>query len=312
MKTILFLAAVAFAAAVLPSSAPAQTSERDLKSQLATMLLLRDMGLNEPARAVRIETVSQDLLEDYVSVELKHERAGDIRLLMKGPRGFLSSGARSLRAMLLVSGFFTGQESVRLLGEIPGAVIVGFQYPYGADDFGRDPSKIAQFLRQSPAQIALALQWLASQPWAAPKGLIATGVSLGGLILPSALHLAQEMGVNVPRGVFVCTGAHLTPIIESNLRPYLGEDNARTAALGLANLTTLHDPKIHLPYLKGSFLSLRTDKDEVIPASSTLLLEELLPVVTSVVLEGPHINPDQTRVIEQTRRTILRWLNPAL
>jgi hypothetical protein len=305
MKNILFT--LVLLSSVMANS---QSTERDFRAEISTALLIQDLDLSQPARLTRVD-LSSDSDADYVSIRLEHPRAGQINLLLRGPTGFMSANHRSLRSLLLVSGFFTGKESVRLLEAIPRTVIVGYQYPYKADDFARDPALIAQFLRQTPGQIALALQWISGQPWAAPKGLITAGVSLGGLILPTALHMAQKMNVQIPRTVFVCTGAHLTPILESLLRPSLGNAKARQIAMGVANLTALHDPKLHLPYLKGSFLSIRTDRDQVIPESSTLLLEDLLPVVTSVVLPGPHINPDQTEVIRQTRETILRWLNPA-
>ena len=284
--------------------------DQAFRAELATLLLSRDLELSKPAIPQEI-TVTTENGEDFVQVRLKHYgSAGTVRLLLKGPQGFLQTTSRSLGSVLLVSGFFTGVQSVKLLGAFPGTVIAGFQYPISPDDLKRDPAAAAgKLLRETPGQIALALQWLARQSWADPKGVLAVGVSLGGLFLPSSLHLAQKISVSVPRAVFVCTGAHLTPILEAGLRPHMGEGISRPLVHAIANLTALHDPKLHLPMLRGHYLSIRTAQDEVIPESSGRLLEELLPKVDTVLLQGPHINPDQTEIINQTRLEILNWLS---
>ena len=281
---------------------------------MATRFLMKDLGFKKtPAAALSGQRIQSERGYDLVEVTLDHPEAGQIKLLMKGPSGFINQTSRSLNCIFLVSGFFTGREAVKLMGDTGETVIVGLEYPYKLKDFVTKPENILQFVRQTPGQIALSLKYLSEQRWMDPQGLISMGVSLGGLFLPSGLHIAQMMGVEVPRSIFAFTGAHLTPIIEQSLEGQVPSEVAQYIAYTFANLTTLHDPKLHLPRLDGSFLVIRADEDKTIPLASSQMLEDLLPEDKKVaVVHGPHINTDQTEVIRQTQEAIGRWLAGAL
>jgi hypothetical protein len=254
------------------------------------------------------ETITWEGDSEMVSVTLSHPTSGIIRILIKGPRGFRKGSPGHLSTLLLVSGFATGSESVRLLGDIKNTVLIGFQYPFGLADFEREPKTIFEFFRRTPAQIALTLQWLSEQPWVDSQALTTVGVSLGGIFLPSSLYLAQKLGAGPSHVVFVCTGADLQQIVGANLKNVV-EARAGDIGRALTAATIPLNPTIYLPYLSGTFLSLRTDQDQTIPAASSIKLESLLQgPLTVQVLRGPHINVDQDQVIEQVKLSIQNWL----
>lgn len=294
----------------LALAAPSARAQDAFKAEIIAQLMKQDLGLDrDPVGRVSGIRSSIENGFEFVEVTLEHERLGATRLLLRGPAGFLLRRDRSLATLLLVSGFFTGKQSVRLLGTGGDEVVAGLEYPHGIEDFTRDPGSVLQMVRKTPGQIALALNWLVRQPWVRTGRLVPVGVSLGGLFLPSALALAQKSGSGPLPAVFVCTGAHLTPILESHLRGRAPEPLVRAFVHAMANLTSLHDPKVHLPFLEGSFLSLRTESDEVIPLESSLKLEELLPgPKKSVVLPGPHINEGRDEIIQGVQQEIRRWV----
>ena len=284
------------------------------KADSAIRFLMQDLGFKKNADGVETYRVVQtDRGYDTAEITLNHPEAGEIKLLMKGPAGFLTRTNRSLNCIFLVSGFFTGREAVKLMGDTGNTVIVGYEYPYKMKDFATNPADLVQFVRKTPGQIALGLKYVSEQRWLEPSGLISMGVSLGGLFLPSALHMAQVLGVDVPRSIFAFTGAHLTPILEQNLEREIPSEIAQYIAYTFANLTALHDPKLHLPRLQGSFLVISADQDKTIPFASTQLLIDLLGEDKKyAVVHGPHINTDQKEVIKQTQEVVGRWLAGAL
>jgi hypothetical protein len=271
--------------------------------------LIRDGGLLRPLAELQVtESVEQAQGFEQVAITLTHPTSGKVRLLLKGVEGFREQRSQRFKTLLLVSGFDTGAASVRLLGDIPNAVLVGFQYPFGLEDFEKNPQAFLEFFRRTPAHIALALQWLSGQPWVDRQGLVAVGVSLGGIFLPSSLFLAQKLGAAPSHTIFICTGADLKQIAKIHLEGMIA---SRADDLGRAiTWATLPlNPQIYLPLLSGNFLSLRTDHDQTIPLASSLRLESLLRgPLTVQVLAGPHIDVDQDDVIAQVKSAIRNWL----
>lgn len=273
-----------------------------MTSELATDLMLQNLGLAQTAKPENVETtvtISADGSQ-VVRVVLKHSGTGDVHLLLKGEAGFLNRQDQQLRTAMIISGFFTGEESVHLLGKISGVVLVGFEYPYRIEDFQQDPGKILHFVRQTPGHIALALRWLSEQSWSNPQALSVVAVSLGGVFAPSGLHLSQKLGVRVDKTVFICTGADISSMLEFNLKPYIAPMWMGPLLSLLTAPMMLADPKLHLPELGGSFLSIQTTQDTVIPRSAQETLFHLLKnPKQEILIEGPHINSDQTEMIQK-------------
>ncbi|MFN7904347.1 MAG: hypothetical protein ACK5P5_04130 [Pseudobdellovibrionaceae bacterium] len=286
---------------------------------LAAQVMMANVGLSTSSHVDQPvdQQVDQAVVEqqssvdeyDLVRVKLEHSQLGTTRLLLKGPRGFFHNQDQSLRAMMIVSGFFTGDQSIMLLGSIPKTVLVGFEYPFQVEDFQNNPSTILQFVRLTPGQIALALHWLASQTWINPDRLSVMGVSLGGVFLPSAVNICQLMGVTFEKIIFVGTGADVNSILKFNLNQYFSKNqSALDFVVGLMQAPMLlADPVLHLPLLKGSFLIVQSDQDTVIPRESQkMLFDHLQNPKSEMIIPGPHINSDQTEMIQKIQQIVLQ------
>tara|TARA_B110001454_G_C12723292_1_gene436309 strand:+ start:18733 stop:19659 length:927 start_codon:yes stop_codon:yes gene_type:complete len=288
------------------------TAEPMNRAQVAASTIQIELGVktNPYATPTVVTLLREDPTTQVYQVKLDHEGSGRISLLMKGPKGFLYKQTRDLHALMIISGFFTGEKSVNLIGDFADKVMIGFEYPYSATDFQNDPGTVLQFVRKTPAQIALAITWLTRQPWMKEKGLSVMGVSLGGVFMPSGLHVAQLMGIELERTVFVCTGVNLPAILRDNLKEYIHPLLLDTIVSALVAPTLLMDPKQHIPELNGSKLVIQADHDTVIPPESQAELWSLLNGSKQLVLlPGPHVNPDQTELISLIQKTVLENQN---
>ncbi len=284
-----------------------------VKSEIATTLLMKDLGLIDRSRASETHrALTSDGISDTVEVNLHQNLVGDIHLLVKGPHGFLDSGSRYI-TLLVASGIYTGKDSIALLSQLPNVILVGIDYPDTIQKVLKDPQTAFQFLRRTPGDIALSLEWLSRQSWVEARGPSALGVSLGGLFLPVALHMAQRLGVNVPRSIFAFTGADLVTIAANNLKDDVSSDMMPTVLRLISGLTYLDDPQMHLPFLRGNHLVVRADADLTIPSTSTDRLFELLNgSKQSVTLHGGHINSHTPELITGTENAILNWVGNGL
>lgn len=273
-------------------------------------LLMQDLHLT----ATSVPTViSQEILpsatSDHISLTLGYPGFPPLRLFMSGPKGFWHSSVPRYPVIFLIAGFFTGAYNSLLLGEVDNTVMVSVDYPYEISAMAQDPSKLLQSFRLTPGVVALALKWLSQQSWMRPEQSVAMGVSLGGLFLPAGLRLAQQMQAAPPRAVFAFTGAEIKIIVENVLKGYLPAEARGGLGELLPALNVLNDPKLHLPFLRGSFLVLAAAEDQLIPAPATQALYDLLPGQKNlVILPGRHIDYDQNVQIQQTKEAILNWL----
>lgn len=288
------------------------TADTINKAKAAATTIQFELGIkaNPFATPTIVNLIREDSTTQVYQVKLDHAGAGRISLLMKGPKGFLYKQTRDLHALMIISGFFTGEKSVNLIGDFADKVIIGFEYPYNADDFQKDPGTILQFVRKTPAQIALAITWLTRQPWMQERGLSVMGVSLGGVFMPSGLHVTQLMGIEIEKTIFVCTGVNLPAILKENLKEYVHPLLLGPIVSALVAPTLLMDPKQHIPELKGPSLVIQADHDTVIPQESQVELWSLLNgPKENVLLPGPHVNPDQTELISLIQKNVIEALN---
>lgn len=256
-----------------------------------------------------IEKITQTTMSDHVSLYLIYPGMPALRVFLSGPKGFMQKQDHSLPSLFIMAGFFTGAYNTLLLGEVPGTVVVSFDYPYPMEAIVQDPAKLLQTFRLTPGAIALGLKWLSKQSWRNAEKSLVMGVSLGGLFLPASLQMAQALGVATPRTVFAFTGADMREMLGNLLKNYVPEPLLQALLVTVPTANVLSDPKIHLSTLPGRFLVISADQDQIIPRSSTELLFHLLPSPkAAAVLPGAHINYDQKLQIERTKETILKWL----
>ena len=288
--------------------------DQSVQSELATQILMHDLRLEGANPISEIERTANVVDgADEIKIRMAHSGVGEIKLLMRGPSGFATRVDHSLGAILIVSGFDVGSEQVRLFNGSQGNVAVAIEYPGRLIDLQNDPSAAFKVIRQMTGQIALSLKWLSEQPWMNSDRLAVAGISLGGIFLPVSLHIAEHMHVNVAKTIFAYTGSDTTAMLTPQLARVFIPSVVRSILQVTNNLLVMHNPRLHLPYLTGDFLVIRSDLDQTIPAGATEdLFSRLSGHKQLQVLHGPHIATDQKELIETTGLLIDSWLNQKL
>lgn len=285
-----------------------KTADR-LRAAVTLEALLADAGLSQGLRfekTFQFPSPAEDG-QERVDVTLTHERLGTIRFLMKGPQGFWRAPAPTYRALVVFSGFGSGQDVIENFAPVPGTVLIGFDYRYSVFELVDDPARMADMIRRSPGQMAAVLSYVASLPWVKRGELATLGISMGGLFQPAALRMAKRLGTEPTHVIFAYTGAHLAPMLEQALPPGLPELLRRQLVLGVMNAITLYEPKTHLPWLRGHFLVIRATEEQVFPRESWESLEALLMAPKVVLIPGPHIGLREVAMIARTRDEIFLW-----
>jgi pimeloyl-ACP methyl ester carboxylesterase len=303
--TVLFAASVSFAQVISPGY---------LESKAATVLAMKDLKINEDSvPQISFQEIQSTDTSDRISLTLTYPDLPEMRVYLSGPKGFLQKTDRSMPALFLIAGFFTGAYNSLLLGEVPNMVVMSLDYPYPLDKIAQDPAKLLQSFRVTPGLIALSLKWLSQQPWVNPDQTLAAGVSLGGLFLPAGLKMAQRMNAGPARTIFAFTGANIKTILGNLLAGALPDPVIQGLTAVVPSINALNEPKLHLPYLKGNFLVIHASEDQIIPPSTTQELYGLLPETkTDVLLPGPHLDYDHNLQIQQIKDAILNWLKISL
>lgn len=299
-------------------SSPTAFANTFLASKAATLAMMGNLQISSDSiPQVDFQEVISTKTSDRITLTLVYPGLPATRIFMSGPTGFLQKTDRSLPTLFLIAGFFTGAYNSLLLGEMTGEmagevanmVVVSFDYPYKPEAISQDPAKLLQTFRLTPGLLALSLKWLSQQSWMNPQQSLAMGVSLGGLFLPAGLQIAQEMNAAPARTVFAFTGANIKAILANIFTPHIPQPALEGLLITIPTVNALSDPKLHLPYLKGSFLVIHADQDQIIPRSTTEELLNLLPAAkTQVVLPGHHIDYDHNLQIQQTKEAIFKWL----
>lgn len=326
MRNTLFRLVVGFCLVVSGLPADAQTPSfetilkfKDLKDipaikasmpALAPEILKKDMNLGPKSRLNLVKAeVTQEGDVDYVDIELHNVNIHTIRLTLKGPRGFYKDERRNYKVLFVASGFFTGRNTVKVMDNVENVVIAGYEYPHTPAEIQKKPELLWDTIRLTTAQMAAAMQWLVEQGFANRYELYSVGVSLGGIFLPSAIRVAQGLGVPVRGGVFAYTGTNFGALAAEQMKDRLGADGIRVVRELAELLTIVHDPVIHLPWIDGRFLVIRGDEDKVFNAASSAKYEASITAPKEVVtLKGGHINIDQPDLIRQTQDAIKKWL----
>lgn len=287
----------------------------------------KNLGQIDPEGDQAIEVIAQDLKihstqglanptiiqtfhkagRDYYQLEFSHEVVKTVRLMISGPKDFMQNSQR-YGSLFLSAGFFVGMHSIGLIDNPGDLVLIGFEYPSTMDMIKKDPSVLFKTIRVVPGQMALALEWIQKQTWV--SNLSVMGVSLGSLFMPSGLRLAEMRGFTPHSTIFAFGGAHIIPVIEQKLKPEMSPMVLKLTLNFFANLASLHDPKIHLASLKGPFLAIYGDQDEVFPKESSLLQYDLLQGDKEIFwVKGLHIDTNKPDVIKDTMDKVLEFLN---
>lgn len=267
--------------------------------------------------ADQVETQGQ---REFHYMKFSHPTNGSFQMIVSGPLGFAQS-SRAYPVLFIVSGFQTGAQSVALVGDVGDRILVGYQYPFNADEILAEPNRLLEFFPRSIGQMVGIWSWLKVQKWAEAYKIDTLGVSLGSLLLPVSLRVAERVGFQARKTIFAFGGADFGSIVEYQVAQILARESANSAITASAEalkkvhllvegLTYPIKPRLHLAYLRGSFLVVRGLQDEVFPASSSEALVNLLPQPkTAVVLDSRHINVDTEDIIKATVQAIQEFIN---
>lgn len=278
-----------------------------LKSDSVALLLSNQLQAGTPL-SLTADEVSQKNGRELHDVSFNHPISGTTKVLISGPQGFSSNG-KKYPVLFVMSGFQTGAQSLALIGDAGEYVLIGYQYPYTADEMLAVPERLGQSFVLTIGQVVGVWKWLSNQSWAQTDKISTLGVSLGSLFMPVSLRVAAFQKFKAHKVIFAFGGADVTSVIVKELAPRLPEQARGGFSQLVENATNLIAPKTHLSYLKGSFLVIRGLRDEVFPQESGELLESLLPEPKKFVhLDTKHINVDTYDIIDPTIKAIYSFL----
>lgn len=290
----------------------AQTSsDLKLRSDAVVQLLASDLSLQDLNLKMQIidEQVTIHGSREEHHLTFSHEGAGKIEILMSGPLGFTNS-QRKYPALFISAGFLSGKNSIKLIPNPQDKILVGYQYPTSPEEIQKDPSQFPKALRLVPGQIALLLEWLSQRSYIRADRLHVMGISLGTLFLPVSLRLAQSRNIYPASTVLCFGGADVLSVIDEMMDPKIASW-IRDLSLTLAKtVLSLHDPSLHLPFLRGPFLTVYATEDEVFPKSSSLLQYNLLSEPKRVHwVQGPHISEKHPEMIFETIQLVEKFID---
>lgn len=269
------------------------------------------------------------LMQDSAAVQVLDDRerpwttpSGEVRrrhdLRFAGPRGQTVRAALSLPAegsgpwpvLVVAGGFRTDLESLSLAGPHGTWALLAYGYPGTPEAWRRGAllPKVPALRRAAlgvPGELAGVMDWARRQPWAASVHY--AGFSLGAILGPAALAVAEARGVPVASSVLAFGGADLGLLFDRNVRvPRLTRPAARFLTLSL-----LHplDARHHLPRLTTRTLLLQAHGDRFIPEASARLMAELKPFPKEVRwLEGGHMDPGDPAATARIVALCRDWL----
>jgi hypothetical protein len=200
--------------------------------------------LDRRSRLVHVTETRVEMLGDHVveSVRLRAASGLVVDLLIKRPLSASVADGSAPRvrrpAVLVLGGYVTGRDAVRLIPESRGAVVAAMNYPYGGErrvDGLRillEVPAIRRAVLDTPPAVMLAIDYLSSLPDVDPTRIEGVGVSLGAPFMVIAGALDPRLGrVWSIHG----SGGSYGPLA-ANLRRSIRFAPARAAVAGLASL----------------------------------------------------------------------------
>lgn len=285
--------------------------QKTMGSRAGLEFIMKQVGQNEKPTPLTVITRSQEThpASGYVfeKLELEGEKTGKIRLVIRYPRSGPSINPRPV--LFVMSGFFVGSRTLEVFGDIGENILVGYDYPTDTNLSPELPQKVVESIGQIPAQVASSLAWITAQPWVDSYRVNTIGISLGAIFLPLCQRIAALQGTPINSTIFAYGGAKLEDFLREDLKNKMGTQELALTQAGISLVGSLVDPRSHLPELRGKFLVVNGEQDELIPQTSSQTLAELTPRPKRVVvLPGPHIGPGETALIKRVTDLSMEWL----
>ena len=199
---------------------------------------------------------------------------------------------RKLPLLIVLGGLGTGEDNIRDLPDAGDNVVVGYDWPIPLrfDGFGSLTRALGDYrdAMAIPAQVASAIDFLASQPWADDHRISLLGYSLGALAAPAIEDVAEHDGRNIGWTILAYGGAPLEtswPPVRTSSRVGRAQFSPRPSSVApsLATDRTSGPPVGPIPDLGGS-------RRLVDPESARARLREATPEPKTIIaFEGEHM-----------------------
>ncbi len=273
-----------------------------------------DVGLVPPEHGRRV--LSRELPgfpgRRVHQIRLQSQALGDMTFDLSLPQPLPSD---RLPVVLLVGGRQSGAALLDMLGPPGNNAVAIFEWPTAlqmARGFGfwRLFFTLPRMIPTLPGQISTVMDWLVTQPWAAPRRLSLLGFSLGAEAVPAAADLAASAGHPAGWMVLAYGGAPLSVVMreETRIRPTWFR---HLLANLLAPVLKPCEPIPHLRRLAGPFLVLEGRDDRIIPASARAALWDAVPEPkVRLLFEGDHfrLHASDSAFVQRIVAASATWL----
>lgn len=221
------------------------------------------------------------------------------------------SGPRPL--VVILAGFRTGREALRLIPDHGDAALVAYEYPYSAERWEREPKwkqvvEAREAVLSVPAQVTAIRAWLRRQGTADGRRTALLGFSFGAVFAPAVQAVAAERGEAFQGVGLAYGGAGIERMVRHSLDldpAWLGGVTAKAVAAAVAPI----EPARHLPDLPGSFMLVHGRDDGRVPAESAELATRLTPRPRRVVhLDSGHLHPSRSGLLRRLGTLFRAWL----
>ncbi|MCU0619197.1 MAG: hypothetical protein MUF40_04740 [Gemmatimonadaceae bacterium] len=233
-----------------------------------------------------------------------------VELLVKRP----VDGARA-PLVLILGGHNTGRDAARLIPDTRGRAVVALSYPYAGPHklkglaVVRHVPAIRRALLDTPPAIALALDWLATQPWVDTTRIDGVGASLGTPFMTVAAARDPRIG----RLWSVHGAGDTRALLEHNARRYV------PAAL-LPAAATVADILVAGPYLTPEkwiaavaprpVVMLNATEDEKLPRATVETLYDAAGAPKRLVwMPGRHVGRNRPEIVRPLVATVLAMMD---
>lgn len=216
---------------------------------------------------------------------------------------------KPLPAIVLFSGYQTGAQAIQLVDVPDSVAYVGFEYPWPLDISDQSAHWDWKRIEVIPVLMAMTLVWLNHQDFIDHQKISVVNVSFGNLFFPLAQRILGDQGFYPKATVFGYGGVGISEIIGNHFINKINSFELEMLKIMIKNQTWMIEPQYHLPHLRGPFLVVNGEDDNVFPRKSRQQLVNALSVAPKVVsLPGGHIQPDRPDLIQNFMKEVFLFL----
>lgn len=248
----------------------------------------------------------------YRKVKLKIENVilkdnPELQLLLKIP---INSLHQAMPVIALFTGFQTGEQSVDLIEDQGENILMSIQYPMPLQQNHNYQWNWDWTAFESiPLLMTISLHWLQGQNNVDINRINILSVSFGSIFTPLTLRWLNHFGIRVRTVTLGYGGGDIPLVVGQELRKYLGSTETDIAKILLSHQTWVYEPKFHSPHIKGDFLIVHGQEDQVFPAESIAVFDQINSAEKVIInLPGPHIQPDRKDLILKFTETVKDFL----